>query len=417
MKKPEILAPAGDFSRLIYAIEYGADAVYVGGEEFSLRAAAGNFTRAELRRAVEYCHGKQRKIYVACNVVPRNDEMERLPEYAEFLQDAGVDAVIISDLGSFATFRRYAPKVDIHVSTQANVSNYETCMAWYHLGAKRVVLARELSLEEIIEIRRRVPEEMELEVFVHGAMCMAYSGRCLLSQFMTGRDSNRGQCAQPCRWKYSLVEEKRPGQYFPVVEGEKDTLFLNSKDLSMIEHLPALCEAGIASFKIEGRVKTEYYVAVITQAYRRALDDCFTDVYRYGQNLPSYLQQVDMVSHRPYYTGFYFPDENLVGQSYSEPSYIRNYELVGMITGYDALSRRLIVTEKNKISAGDELYVVEAGQPLRKFFANKLYDENGTPILFAPHPEMKFYIEYDKYVTSHSFLVKRNNLLSSEVLL
>ncbi|MBO5213174.1 MAG: U32 family peptidase [Clostridia bacterium] len=408
MKKPEILAPAGDFSRLIYALEYGADAVYVGGEEYSLRAAAGNFSRTDLKRAVEYVHGKQKKIYVACNVVPRNEEIDRLPEYAAFLQEVGVDAVIISDLGSFSVFRRYAPKVDIHVSTQANVTNYETCMAWYHLGAKRIVLARELSLEEIIHIRRRVPQDLELEAFVHGAMCMAYSGRCLLSQFLTGRDSNRGYCAQPCRWSYSLMEEKRPGQYFPVEETDKGTLFMNSKDLSMIEHLPELCEAGISSFKIEGRIKTEYYVAVITQAYRRALDDCFSDVIAYGNNLPSYVEQVDMVSHRPYYTGFYFPDPELNGQNYAEPSYIRNYELVGVITGYDALHRRLFVTEKNKISAGDELIIVEPGQPLRKFNANRMFDESGAQILFAPHAEMKFTIEYDKYVSSHSFLVRKN---------
>ncbi len=408
MKKPEILAPAGDFSRLIYALEYGADAVYVGGEEFSLRAAAGNFTRAELKRAVEFVHGKQKKIYVACNIVPRNDEIDRLPEYAAFLQEAGVDAVIISDMGSFTVFRRYAPKVDIHISTQANVTNYETCMAWYHLGAKRVVLARELSLDEISQIRRRVPEDLELEAFVHGAMCMAYSGRCLLSQFLTGRDSNRGYCAQPCRWKYTLMEEKRPGQYFPVIEEDGGTLFMNSKDLSMIEHIPELCEAGITSFKIEGRIKTEYYVAAITQAYRNAVDDCFRDVIAYGQNLPDYVQQVDMVSHRPYYTGFYFPDEEEFGQSYNEPSYIRNYELVGLITGYDALSRRLFVTEKNKISAGEELYILEPRQPLRKFRAEKMYDDTGAQILFAPHPEMKLTIEYDKYVTSHSFLVRKN---------
>lgn len=410
MKKPEILAPAGDFSRLIYALEYGADAVYVGGEEFSLRAAAGNFTRAELKRAVEYVHGKQKKIYVACNIVPRNDEIDRLPEYAAFLQEAGVDAVIISDMGSFTVFRRYAPNVDIHISTQANVTNYETCMAWYHLGAKRVVLARELSLDEIIQIRRRVPEDLELEAFVHGAMCMAYSGRCLLSQFMTGRDSNRGFCAQPCRWKYALVEEKRPGQYFPVEETDSGTLFMNSKDLSMIDHIPELCEAGISSFKIEGRIKTEYYVAIITQAYRRALDDCFSDVIAYGNNLPTYQQQVDMVSHRPYYTGFYFPDLEVNGQNYSEPSYIRNYDLVGTITGYDALRRRLLVTEKNKINAGDELIIVEPGQPLRKFNANRMFDSDGTQILVAPHPEMKITIEYDRYVSSHSFLVRKNKI-------
>lgn len=410
MKKPEILAPAGDFSRLIYAIEYGADAVYVGGEDFSLRAAAGNFTRAELKRAVEYVHSKQKKIYVACNVIPHNEDIDRLPEFAAFLQEAGVDAVIISDLGSFSVFRRHAPKLEIHVSTQANVTNYETCMAWYHLGAKRIVLARELSLQEIIRIRRRVPEDLELEVFVHGAMCMAYSGRCLLSHYLTGRDSNRGECAQPCRWKYSLVEEKRPGQYFPIVEADRGSMIMNSRDLCMIEHLPELCEAGISSFKIEGRIKTEYYVAVITQAYRNALDDCFSDVYSYGNNLPSYLEQVDMVSHRPYYTGFFYPELAEQSESYEEPSYTRNYELVGTIYGYDALSRRLLVEEKNKISAGDELYVVEASQPVRRFYAERMYDETGAQILFAPHPEMKLTIEYDRYVASHSFLVRKNKM-------
>lgn len=408
IKKPEILAPAGDFLRLIYALEYGADAVYVGGEQFSLRASANNFSRDDLRRACEYVHSKKKKIYVACNAVPRNSDLDQLPDYAAFLQEIGVDAVIISDLGTFSVFRRYAPKVSIHISTQANISNYETCMAWYHLGAKRVVLARELSLPEILEIRRRIPEDLELETFVHGAMCMAYSGRCLLSQFLTGRDSNRGDCAQPCRWKYALTEEKRPGQYFPIEESEQGTLFLNSKDLCMIDHLPELCQAGIGSFKIEGRMKTEYYVSVITQAYRLALDDCFTDVMAYEKNLPVYLQQVDMVSHRPYYTGFYYPDDSICGQNYSEPSYIRNYELVGMITGYDPLRRKMFVTEKNKISAGDDVFIVSSGQPLRKFSIERMYDGEGSPILFAPHPEMKLSIDYDKYVSPHSFLVRRN---------
>ena len=407
MKKPEILAPAGDFSTLVYALEYGADAVYVGGESYSMRSAAKNFSRAELRRATEYVHRMRRKIYVACNVVPRNHDLDELPEYAAFLQETGVDAVILSDLGAFATFRRYAPDVAIHISTQANASNYETCTAWYRLGAKRVVLARELSLEEIAEIRRRVPEELELEAFVHGSMCMAYSGRCLLSQYMTGRDSNQGNCAQPCRWKYALMEEKRPGQYFPVQESDSGTLFLNSKDLSMIEHIPDLCEAGIASLKIEGRVKTEYYVSVITQAYRRAVDDCFSDVIGYSSHLSDYVQQVDMVSHRPYYTGFYYPDETEIGQNYTEPSYIRNYELIGCVTGYDAIHRRILVTEKNKIQAGDRVFIIEPRQPMRSFTIEKMYDADGAQILFAPHPEMKLSIEYDKYVSTHAFLIRK----------
>ncbi len=407
LKKPELLAPAGNYSRMVYAIEYGADAVYVGGEEYSLRTASNNFSCQELEKAVDFAHVRGKRLYVACNAVPRNGEIDRLPEYASFLEKIGVDAVIISDLGSLRIFRRYAPQLTVHVSTQANTVNYEACRSWYELGAQRIVLGRELSLEEIVEIRSRIPKDCELEIFVHGAMCMAHSGRCLLSDFLTGRDSNRGDCAQPCRWKYTLTEEKRPGEHFPVLETDNGTYFLNSKDLCMIEHLPELCNAGITSFKIEGRAKTEYYVAGVTQAYRMALDDCFEDVERYAVNLPQYREEVNKVSHRPYYTGFFFPENNVSGQNYEDSSYIRAYELAGIIEGYDSLHRRLLVSQRNKIFAGEEYEILEAGKASRTFRIEKMYDEEGNSILFAPHAEQKVSIEYPSYVGTHSFLRKR----------
>ena len=276
MKKPELLAPAGDFSRLKYAVAYGADAVYIGGEHFSLRTASSNFNSEELQKAVRYAHSHQVKVYCAVNAVPRNAEIEEFPSYLKSLCDAGIDAVIVSDIGLVSMTRELAPEMKIHLSTQANAINYAACNAWYRLGVRRIVLARECSLEEIKEIRANVPEDLELEAFVHGAMCMAYSGRCLISSFMTGRDANRGNCAQPCRWKYAVCEETRPGEYFPLEEGDGGTFLFNSKDLCMIDHIPELCAAGVGSFKIEGRVKTEYYVSCVTNTYRQAIDACLT---------------------------------------------------------------------------------------------------------------------------------------------
>lgn len=407
MKKPELLAPAGDFSRLMYAIAYGADAVYLGGESFSLRTASPNFSHAELEKAVAYAHERHVRVYVACNVFLRSEETEPFEEHLLFLQRIGVDAVIVSDLGAFRVVRRVVPDMEIHISTQANVTNYEACMSWYEAGAKRVVLARELSLEEIAEIRAHCPPELELEAFVHGAMCMAYSGRCLLSGFLTGRDANRGNCAQACRWKYAVEEEKRPGQYFAVEEDPLGTYIFNSKDLCMIDHLPELCEAGINSFKIEGRAKTEYYVACVTGAYRKALDACFEDLGLYTEQLEQYRDEVQKVSHRPYYTGFYFRDAQENSISYADAGYIRDWEVVGLVSSYDSLKRAAVVRQRNKFLVGDVCEILEPGQPVFSFAIDKMYDEQGNEILAAPHADQVVRVITNHYVGPYSFLRRR----------
>lgn len=407
MKKPELLAPAGDFSRLKYAVAYGADAVYIGGEQFSLRTASSNFNREELQKAVRYAHSHQVKVYCAVNAVPRNAEIEEFPSYLKSLCDAGIDAVIVSDIGLVSMTRELAPEMKIHLSTQANAINYAACNAWYRLGVRRIVLARECSLEEIKEIRANVPEDLELEAFVHGAMCMAYSGRCLISSFMTGRDANRGNCAQPCRWKYAVCEETRPGEYFPLEEGDGGTFLFNSKDLCMIDHIPELCAAGVGSFKIEGRVKTEYYVSCVTNTYRQAIDACFDDIDGYVERLPVYLEELSKVSHREYSTGFYYGNPLEQGQNYESAGYLREYEVVGLVEGYDSLNRRLIVSQRNKFSAGETLELVEAGRPPVEFSAEVLYNGTGERILSAPHAAMRVEISYDHYVGGMSFLRKK----------
>lgn len=407
MKKPELLAPAGDFSRLKYAVAYGADAVYIGGEHFSLRTASSNFNSEELQKAVRYAHSHQVKVYCAVNAVPRNAEIEEFPSYLKSLCDAGIDAVIVSDIGLVSMTRELAPEMKIHLSTQANAINYAACNAWYRLGVRRIVLARECSLEEIKEIRANVPEDLELEAFVHGAMCMAYSGRCLISSFMTGRDANRGNCAQPCRWKYAVCEETRPGEYFPLEEGDGGTFLFNSKDLCMIDHIPELCAAGVGSFKIEGRVKTEYYVSCVTNTYRQAIDACFDDIDGYVERLPVYLEELSKVSHREYSTGFYYGNPLEQGQNYESAGYLREYEVVGLVEGYDSLNRRLIVSQRNKFSAGETLELVEAGRPPVEFSAEVLYNGTGERILSAPHAAMRVEIAYDHYVGGMSFLRKK----------
>ena len=407
MKKPELLAPAGDFSRLKYAVAYGADAVYIGGEHFSLRTASSNFNSEELQKAVRYAHSHQVKVYCAVNAVPRNAEIEEFPSYLKSLCDAGIDAVIVSDIGLVSMTRELAPEMKIHLSTQANAINYAACNAWYRLGVRRIVLARECSLEEIKEIRANVPEDLELEAFVHGAMCMAYSGRCLISSFMTGRDANRGNCAQPCRWKYAVCEETRPGEYFPLEEGDGGTFLFNSKDLCMIDHIPVLCAEGVGSFKIEGRVKTEYYVSCVTNTYRQAIDACFDDIDGYVERLPVYLEELSKVSHREYSTGFYYGNPLEQGQNYESAGYLREYEVVGLVEGYDSLNRRLIVSQRNKFSAGETLELVEAGRPPVEFSAEVLYNGTGERILSAPHAAMRVEIAYDHYVGGMSFLRKK----------
>ena len=389
-KKPEILAPAGDMERLKMAVLYGADAVYLAGTDFGMRAFAGNFSPDELRQAVEFAHSHGVRTYCTINTMPRNDEVSRLPEHLELLNDAGVDAVIAADLGAFTLAGKYAPSCRRHVSTQASVCNYETARAWYDLGASRVVLARELSLEEIRTIREKIPAELELETFVHGAMCVSYSGRCLLSNYMTGRDASRGACAQPCRYQYALMEEKRPGEYFPIEEDAQGSYILNSRDMCMIDHLDDLCDAGVSSLKIEGRAKSAYYAAIVTGAYRHCLDDAAA-----GKPLdPVWRDEVEHVSHRPYATGFYYGHP---GQYYVNSRYIREWQVVALVTECDeAGNARLSL--RNKFRTGDTVELV--GPDLRPFSMTvpDMTDSEGQPLEEPRTPQMTFRMKLPRQV-------------------
>ena len=391
-RKIELLAPAGDMERLKMAVAYGADAVYLAGTTFGMRAFAGNFDQDELYQAVRYCKAHGVDAHVTINTMPRCSEVKELPAWLEVLEDAGVTAVIVADLGAFRLAQKYAPHVQKHISTQASICNYETANAWYDLGASRVILAREVPLEDIREIRQKTPPELEIEAFVHGAMCVSYSGRCLLSNYMTGRDANRGACAQPCRWKYALMEEKRPGQYYPVEEDGHYSYILNAKDLCLIEYLDKLAKAGVHSFKIEGRAKSAYYTAVTAGAYRAATDLMWRDPEHY--RCPDWLrEEVTKVSHRDYTTGFLFgPPE--AGQCYETGGYIRRWEVAGVVTGYDAENRRLLCVQRNKFAVGQPLELVLPLQGVRTFTPEKLYDAEGQPVDCVPHAAAPFMMDY-----------------------
>jgi putative protease len=381
-KQYELLSPAGDMERLLMALHYGADAVYLAGESFGMRAAAGNFSDEELFRAINLCHEKGVKAYVTCNTLPREAELARLGSFLSFLNDAGADAVIAADLGVIAAVKKYAPNCSIHASTQMGVTNSAACKALWDMGVKRAVLARELSLEEIAAIRKNIPAEMELEAFVHGAMCVSFSGRCLLSNYMTDRDANRGECAQPCRWKYHLVEEKRPGEYFEIFE-DGGSYILNSRDLRMIEHLPLLMEAGITSFKIEGRMKSAYYCACATNAYRHALDDAVA-----GRPLdPVWLRETEMLSHREYSTGFYFGPASQ-HYSRSDSIYFAGADICAVVERCDENGRALL-SQRNKFSVGDTVELMTNGGPPVAFTVERMEDSEGQFIVSAPHPMME----------------------------
>ena len=380
--KPELLAPAGDMERLKMAVLYGADAVYLAGTSFGMRAFAGNFSDEELPQAVAFAHSHGVRVHCTINTMPRNDEAARLPEHLERLADAGVDALIVADLGAFTMAGKYAPRCERHISTQASICNYETARAWHDLGASRVILARELSLDEIREIRAKAPPALELEAFVHGAMCVSYSGRCLLSNYMTGRDANRGACAQPCRYQYALVEEKRPGEYFPIGEDAGGAFILNSRDMCMIDHVPELMDAGLDSLKIEGRAKSAYYAAIVTAAYRHAIDAA-----QAGEPLdPVWRAEVDKVSHRPYSTGFYYGEP---GQHTAHARYLRDWQVVGVVTSC-APDGAALCELRNKFAEGDELELVGPGVRPVSFRAEGLTDGDGLPILEARKPQMPF---------------------------
>ena len=406
MKKPELLAPGGSLEKLKTAVDYGADAVYIGGDAFSLRVAAENFSAEDMKEGLKYAHDRGRKVYLTANIIPHNCDIEQFESFINEIRPLGFDAVLIADLGMFGMMRELAPEIPIHVSTQANNTNYKTALMWHKLGAERVVLGREMSFKEIAEFRQHIPNELELEAFIHGAMCISYSGRCLLSNYMTGRDSNMGACAHPCRWNYALVEEKRPGEYFPVEENERGTFIFNSKDLCMIEHIPQLVESGITSLKIEGRVKTSYYVATVVGAYRREIDRYFDDPENYTFNSAE-LDELCKVSHRPYTTGFYFGRPGAGAQVYETSSYIRDYELIGIVKSYDEESGRMTITQRNRFFEGDEIEILRPMQPVLTIKAEDMVDEDGEPIKVAPHPEQIVTMNVSEPVPKGAMLRKK----------
>lgn len=378
------------------ALAYGADAVYLAGDTFGMRAFAGNFDREGLAHAVELAHGKGVQVHVTCNTMARNAEVDRLPEYLEYLDHIGADAVIAADVGVLALCKRHAPHMQIHVSTQAGVTNYQMARAWYDLGASRVILARELSLDEIRELRSRTPKELEIEAFVHGAMCVSYSGRCLLSNYMTGRDASRGACAQPCRYQYALMEEKRPGEYFPVYEENGETFILNSRDMCMIDHVPELLEAGLDSLKIEGRAKSAYYAAMTTAAYRHAIDAAAA-----GRPLdPVWRAEVDKVSHRHYSTGFYY---GYPGQHTDSARYIRDWQVLAVVTDCDGVGNATL-SLRNKFAAGDEIEVVGPDVAAFSMTAPMMADGDGMPLREPKTPQMVFTMQLPRPVPPMSFI-------------
>ncbi len=406
MKKVELLAPAGNLEKLKMAILYGADAIYIGGQRFGLRASADNFTLEDMQQGIQFAHDRHCKLYVTVNIIPHNQDLVGLPEYIKQLNELGVDALIVSDPGIFSIVRKVAPNMEIHISTQANNTNYCSANFWYELGAKRVVVARELSLEEIKEINTMTPDDLDIEAFVHGAMCISYSGRCLLSNYMTGRDSNKGDCSQSCRWKYHLVEEKRPGEYYPVYEDEKGTYIFNSKDLCMIKHIPQLIEAGIYSFKIEGRMKSSFYVATVVSAYRKAIDAYMADPENYKFD-PEWLEEASKASHREYTTGFYFNKTTAEDQNYNTSSYVRDYDFVGLVLEYDKQTKMAKIQQRNRMIVGDE---IEVASPNQDYFVQTIeYMENKEreSIRTAPHAQMILFMPMKQDVAPYTILRRK----------
>ena len=405
-KKPELLAPAGDMEKLKMAVAYGADAVYLAGTTFGMRSFAGNFTDEELFEAVRYAHDRGVKVHVTVNTMPRSEEVDALPAHLEKLDDAGVDALIIADLGAFTMAGKYAPRCERHVSTQQSIANYATAQSWFDLGARRVVLARELSLEEIAEIRRRTDPKLEIETFCHGAQCVSYSGRCLLSNYMTGRDANRGACAQPCRYQYALVDEKRPGEYFPVFEDETGTYIMNSRDMCMIDHLDDIMKVGIDCIKIEGRAKSAYYAAIVTGAYRHVLDDVHA-----GRAVdPVWRDEVEHVSHRHYATGFYYGHP---GQYYENSRYIRDWQICAVVTDCDE-DGNATLSLRNKFAAGDTLEVVGPDTKPFTITAESMVDSEGNTLTEVKTPQMVFRMRLPKAVPPMSFLRRAADLSAKD---
>ncbi len=404
MKKPELLIPASSLEVLKTAVLFGADAVYIGGEAFSLRAKAKNFSKEDMQKGIEFAHEHQVKVHVTANILAHNTDIEEAKEYFRELKEMKPDALIISDPGMFTLAREICPEIDIHVSTQANNTNYMTYLFWYNMGAKRVVSARELSLKEIREIRDKIPEDMEIESFMHGAMCISYSGRCLLSNYFTGRDANQGACTHPCRWKYAVVEEKRPGEYLPVYENERGTYIFNSKDLCMIEHIPEMIAAGIDSFKIEGRMKTALYVATVARTYRKAIDDYLESEEKYRANMDWYKAEIAKCTYRQFTTGFYFgkPDENT--QIYDSNTYVNEYIYLGIIEEVQNQGFSVRIEQRNKFSVGDAIEIMKPDGRNVPVKVLSLTTQEGEKVGSAPHPQQVLWVELDEKADRYDLL-------------
>lgn len=390
-KRPELLVPASSLEVLKTAVNYGADAVYIGGEAFGLRAKAKNFSMTEIRDGILYAHAHHRKVYITANILAHNDDLQGAREYFSELKELSPDALIISDPGMFMLAREICPAIEIHISTQANNTNYLTYDFWYRQGAKRVVSARELSLKEIREIREHIPEEMEIESFMHGAMCISYSGRCLLSNYFTGRDANQGACTHPCRWKYAIMEETRPGEYMPVYENERGTFLFNSKDLCMIEYIPEMVEAGIDSFKIEGRMKTALYVAAVARTYRKAIDDYLESEEQYRQNMPWYLEEISKCTYRQFTTGFYFGKPDSDAQIYDNNTYMKEYTYLGIAGAVNAAGS-FALEQKNKFSVGEEIEIMKVNGENVMTEVLSIQAEDGSEQESAPHPQQRLFV-------------------------
>ena len=410
MRRPELLIPASSLEVLKIAVIYGADAVYIGGEAFGLRAKAKNFSMEEMREGIRFAHEHEVKVYVTANILAHNDDLEGVREYFKeldsFEKEEKPDALIIADPGVFMIAKEVCPDIERHVSTQANNTNYETYHFWYGLGAKRVVSARELSLNEIKELRANIPDDLEIETFIHGAMCISYSGRCLLSNYFTGRDANQGACTHPCRWKYSIVEETRPNEYMPVYENERGTYIFNSKDLCMIEHIPELMESGIDSFKIEGRMKTALYVATVARTYRKAIDDCKVSPELYKKNLPWYLDQISNCTYRQFTTGFFFGKPSDEAQIYDNNTYLKEYTYLGIVgeQNEEGLYR---IEQRNKFSVGEEIEIMKPDGENLTVTVKRIVDEDGADMESAPHPKQVLYIDLGHPLEKYDILRRK----------
>ena len=403
MRPVELLIPASSLEVLKIAVIYGADAVYIGGEVFGLRAKAKNFSMEDMAEGIQFAHEHGVKVYVTANILAHNGDLEGVREYFIQLKEIKPDALIISDPGIYTIAKEICPEIERHISTQANNTNYGTYQFWWNQGAKRVVTARELSLKEIAEIRKNIPDEMEIETFVHGAMCISYSGRCLLSNYFTGRDANQGACTHPCRWKYAVVEEKRPGEYLPVYENERGTYIFNSKDLCMIEHIPELIEAGIDSFKIEGRMKTALYVATVARTYRKAIDDYLTSPEKYKENMDWYLEQISNCTYRQFTTGFFFGKPSEESQIYDNNTYIKEYTYLGIV-GERNEERLYRIEQRNKFSVGEQIEVMKPDGRNIPVTVKRIVDENGNEMESAPHPKQVLYIDLGQELEMYDIL-------------